>query len=108
MISRGEISEILDSYYYSNIIYYYYQLQIDYFKLVFMYGDDESDEDDSILFYLLIDDFRGRYVDYGLGRFDYDDYRKFSLIYILLFEEDFFIVDYIVVFFVQVLVNFVF
>lgn len=96
MISRGEISETSDSHHHSNTTYHHHQLQTDHPKLAFMHGDDESDEDDSIPLYSLTDDFRGRHVDHGLGRFDYDDYRKFSLTHTSSFEEDLLIADHIV------------
>ena len=61
-------------------------------KLAFMHGDDDSDEEDGIPLYSLTDEF---HVDHGIGRFDYDDYRKLNLAHTSSFDDDLLIADHL-------------
>lgn len=95
-LDGGETSGSSGNHHHSNLIHHH-QLQHHrhHPKLSFMHGDDDSDEEDNIPLYSLTDDFHGHHVDHGIGRFDYDDYRKLSLGHQSSFEEDLLIADHI-------------
>lgn len=91
--SRDELGGSSDIHHNANLNYHH---QIPHHpKLSFMHGDDDSDEEDSIPLYSLTDDFHGHHMDHGIGRFDYDDYRKLNLMHASSFEEDLLIADHI-------------
>ena len=79
----------------SSAIHHYHHKRPHHPKLSFMHGDDDSDEEDSIPLYSLTDDFHAHHVDHGIGRFDYDDYRKLNLVHTPSFEEELLIADHI-------------
>ena len=92
-IDRSEMIGSLAIHHHSNLNYHHKRPH--HPKLSFMQGDDDSDEEDSIPLYSLTDDFHTHHVDHGIGRFDYDDYRKLNLVHTSSFEEDLLIADHI-------------
>lgn len=93
-ISEGETSRSPEMHHHSNAIHQHHHHHHHHPKLSFMNGDDDSDEEDGIPLYSLTDDFHS-HMDHGIGRFDYDDYRKLSLAHTSSFDEDLLIADHI-------------
>ncbi|KAL9974172.1 hypothetical protein ACROYT_G011183 [Oculina patagonica] len=91
-ISEGETSRSSEMHHHSKAIHQHHHHH--HPKLSFMHGDDDSDEEDGIPLYSLTDDFHS-HMDHGIGRFDYDDYRKLSLAHTSSFDEDLLIADHI-------------
>ena len=91
-LGEGEASRSPDIHHHSNAIPQHHHHH-HHPKLSFMHGDDDSDEEDGIPLYSLTDEFHS-HVD-GIGRFDYDDYRKLNLAHTSSFDEDLLIADHI-------------
>lgn len=93
-LGEGETSRSSDMHHHSNAVpQHHHHHHHHHPKLSFMHGDDDSDEEDGIPLYSLTDDFS--HVDHGIGRFDYDDYRKLNLAHTSSFDEDLLIADHI-------------
>ncbi|XP_027046333.1 serine/threonine-protein phosphatase 4 regulatory subunit 1-like [Pocillopora damicornis] len=88
-LHEGETSGLLETQHRSNAFNQHHHRHP---KLAFMHGDDDSDEEDGIPLYSLTDDF---HMDHGLGKFDYDDYRKLNLTHTSSFDDDLLIADHI-------------
>ena len=88
-LHEGETSGLLETQHRSNAFSQHHHRHP---KLAFMHGDDDSDEEDGIPLYSLTDDF---HMDHGLGKFDYDDYRKLNLTHTSSFDDDLLIADHI-------------
>ena len=94
-IGVGESSGSLEGRHPSNMVHRHpLQHHHHHPKLSFMHGDDDSDEED-IPLYSLTDDIHEPHVDHGIGRFDYDDYRKLNLGHTSSFDEDLLLADHI-------------
>lgn len=91
-IGEGETSRSSEMHHHSSLIRQQHHHH-HHPKLSFnMHGDDDSDEEDGIPLYSLTDDFHS-HMDHGIGRFDYDDYRK--LAHTSSFDEDLLIADHL-------------
>ena len=93
VLGEGETSRSSDIHHHSDAIPQHHHHHHHRPKLSFMHGDDDSDEEDGIPLYPLTDEFNS-HVD-GIGRFDYDDYRKLNLAHTSSFDEDLLIADHI-------------
>lgn len=94
-LGEGETSRSSDIHHHSDAIpqHHHHHHHHHHPKLSFMHGDDDSDEEDGIPLYPLTDEFHSHVA--GIGRFDYDDYRKLNLAHTSSFDEDLLIADHI-------------